>query len=138
MSKKIDYTNRNPLRKIKKNIYIKGRRTSMSFEDYVWEQLEHLGHQENMTVDEICTEIELRRPEDLNISTVIRYLTVTISTMRETQSADVGFELNETARSFPSALHTVLADVDRYADEISLNHKARNDGTHQGNSKMSL
>ncbi|MCE2517529.1 MAG: ribbon-helix-helix domain-containing protein, partial [Alphaproteobacteria bacterium] len=64
MNSPIDYINRNPLKKIKKNVYIEGRRTSMSFEDYIWEQLERLGHEENMTVDEICTEIERARPNN--------------------------------------------------------------------------
>ena len=61
------YTSHNPMKKLKKNVYIDGRRTSMSFESYIWEQLERLGHEESLTVDELFSTIEASRPDDLNI-----------------------------------------------------------------------
>lgn len=133
----VDYVNGNPLKKIKKNVYIDGRRTSMSFEGYIWEQLERLGHEENLTVDQLCSEIERSRPDHLNISSVIRYLVLKICDMRDGAAASMTCEMNETAPAFPSALHTVLAAINLHAEDIAMSPQPHNGDTRQDNSKMS-
>jgi predicted DNA-binding ribbon-helix-helix protein len=117
MNTQINITNGNPLKKIKRNIYIQGRRTSMSFERYIWEQLDRLSREENMTVDQVFSEIESIRPQHLNISTVIRYIVVTISNMRESPASGNIFEMNEPPQHFPSALYTVLAKMTKHNNE---------------------
>lgn len=103
--------NPNPFKKEKKNIRIQGRRTSMSFEAYIWEQLDRLVKEEGIDLDEICSEIDKNRPKNLNLSTVIRYVVLTIAMMRESTPAGGGFEMRQDIAPFPSLLHTVLANI---------------------------
>ena len=105
------YLSSNPMKKLKKNIYIDGRRTSISFEGYIWEQLERLGHEERLTSDELFSTIEASRPDDLNISSVIRYLVLKILAMREHAGLETIEELHEQNSPFPSPFYNVLASL---------------------------
>lgn len=112
------YTSNNPLKKLKKNVYIDGRRTSISFESYIWEQLERLSHEESLTVDQLFSTIEASRPDDMNISSVIRYLILKVLAMRERGSLETVDELNEAESPFPSPLYNVLASLKTDVDQL--------------------
>ncbi len=116
--------NQSPLIKVKKNVYLGGRRTSIHLESYVWEQLDRLSREASLTMDELCTAIEISRPDHFNISAVIRYVTLQVSVMRErkrwlSSDTEQNNELNEAAVSFPSALRTILADINNASEDTA-------------------
>ncbi len=124
MTTERSYINQSPLIKVKKNVYLDGRRTSIYLESYIWEQLERLSREESLTMDELCTAIETSRPDHFSISAVIRYVTLKVSAMRErkrvlSSDAEPNNELNEAAVSFPSALHTILANINNTSEDTA-------------------
>ena len=114
-----------PLRREKRNVYIGGRRTTLSFEHYVWESLDALGRYESQTIDEICSEIVAHYHGDENISTIIRYLVLEatrIRIMAEMQALS-GDDLHENVMPFPSPLYAAMA-------KLNSSHLASIDDTH--------
>ncbi|XDZ65441.1 ribbon-helix-helix domain-containing protein [Alphaproteobacteria bacterium LSUCC0684] len=102
-----------PLKREKRNVYIGGRRTTLSFEIYVWEALEELSRYESQSVDAICSEIVDNYRGDENISTVIRYLALEatrIRVMAELQALSGG-DFHENVMPFPSPLYAAMAKL---------------------------
>jgi len=114
-----------PLRREKRNVYIGDRRTTLSFECYVWEALEELGRYESQSVDEICSQIVANYRGDENISTVIRYLVLEATRMRVMAEMQVwrGDDLHENVMPFPSPLYAAMA-------KLNLPHQLNTDAKH--------
>lgn len=127
----------NPVKKVKKNIYIDGRRTSISLEGYVWEQLERLGHEENITVDDIFTEIEHSRPSTMTVTAVIRFLIMQIYTIRENNATTSEMSMHEDDAIFPSPLYQALASIKAIDTKAPTSPKSLPDDTPLQNLKMS-
>lgn len=102
-----------PLKREKRNVYIGGRRTTLSFECYVWEALDELGRYESQTVDAICSAIVANYQGDENISTVIRYLVLEATRIRVAAEMQTlgGQELHENVMPFPSPLYAAMAKL---------------------------
>jgi predicted DNA-binding ribbon-helix-helix protein len=114
-----------PLRREKRNVYIGDRRTTLSFECYVWEALEELGRYESQSVDEICSQIVANYRGDENITTVIRYLVLEATRMRVMAEMQVwrGDDLHESVMPFPSPLYAAMA-------KLNLPHQSNTDAKH--------
>jgi predicted DNA-binding ribbon-helix-helix protein len=102
-----------PLLREKRNVYIGNRRTTLSFEWYVWEALEELGRYESQSVDEICSQIVANYRGGENISTVIRYLVLEATRMRVMAEMQAwrGDDLHENVMPFPSPLYAAMAKL---------------------------
>lgn len=100
------------LKKEKRNIYLGSKRTTLSFEVYVWQALNQISNDEGKSVDEICTEINLRYNGPETLSSVIRYLSQEVIRLREQRLARNGSamhdEMHEDGLGFPSPYHQVL------------------------------
>jgi len=102
-----------PLKREKRNVYIGNRRTTLSFEYYVWEALEETSRYESQSIDMICSEIVANYTGRENISTVIRYLVLEATRLRmeaEIEARQKG-GLQENSIPFPSPLYAALAKL---------------------------
>ena len=82
----------------------------MSFEEYVWENIDRIAREENMSVDEICSKVEGLRPKNFNLSTLMRYLVHEVTDLRPDITVD-GMDLAEPLHPFPSPLHVALHKI---------------------------
>ncbi len=46
---------------IRRNVYVAGRRTSVSMEPVMWDSLKEIGEREGMTANQLCTLIDAKR-----------------------------------------------------------------------------
>lgn len=58
-----------------RNVKVSGRRTSLRMEPYIWDSLKEICEREQMTLNEICTQIDERRGE-ANLTASIRVFIV--------------------------------------------------------------
>ncbi len=100
-----------PLARFKRNIYIGQNRTSLSFEKYVWDNIDKIAREENLTVDEICSRIEGVRPEDYTLSALVRYLVHEVADLRLDITAEHNQDMHERVHPFPSPLHVALTKI---------------------------
>ena len=111
---------KNPLARMKRNVYIGQNRTSLSFEKYVWENIDRIAREENLTVDEICSKIDGLRPKDHNLSTLIRFLVHEVTDLRPDITADNKLDLAETAHPFPSPLYVALNKIQNISKKTGM------------------
>ena len=103
-----------PLMREKRNVYIGKNRTSLSFEIYVWENIDRIAREENLSVDDICSKVEVFRTEKCTLSTLIRFIVHEVTENRTDDDEDEDNEvqtLNESGRPFPSPLYSALAKL---------------------------
>ncbi|MCK5295385.1 MAG: ribbon-helix-helix domain-containing protein [Alphaproteobacteria bacterium] len=58
-----------------RNVKVNGRRTSMRLEGEIWEALEEISERENLTINELCSQIDNMR-DDFNLSAATRVFIV--------------------------------------------------------------
>ena len=109
-----------PLQKMKRNVYIGKKRTTLAFEAYIWKLLDQIAAQESMTIDELCTEIDKSYNGDETISTVLRYLGQEMPRLRKSlekndDSTFADTQLREEVSHFPSILYQVLDNLNQKA-----------------------
>ena len=106
----------NPMHREKRNVYINGKRTSLSIEAYIWAKIDHLSASENITIDEFCSKIDEYRDKRFSLPSVIRYISVLINANRSdspigsVQGASHG-EMAETPMTFPSPFYMALEKI---------------------------
>jgi predicted DNA-binding ribbon-helix-helix protein len=102
-----------PMEREKRNIYISGKRTSLLLETYIWRELDRLSLDENITLDEICTSIDQCRDPNFNLTTVIRYLTMKVHTLKDQSHhrSPRPKEMAEAPMAFPSAFYKALENI---------------------------
>ena len=54
-----------------KNVFVNGRRTSMRFDQKAWEILSDICQRENMTIHQLCSEIDIQR-KNVGLSRAVR------------------------------------------------------------------
>ena len=113
---KSNHINKDPLIREKRNIYIGRNRTSLSFEQYVWENIDRIAREENISVDDICSKIEALRNKSYTLSTLIRYLVHEVTDLRPDIVSDDGLDLGESSHPFPSPLHVVLGKIEKFSN----------------------
>jgi len=103
--------------RLRKNIMLGTRRTSVSLEDQVWDGLTEICRREEVSVDELCTEVEGRRVGS-SMSSALRVFLMTYFRMlaeeleaREAPDGDAaGIGLSDVGQTpFPSALDRALS-----------------------------
>ena len=106
----------NPMHREKRNVYINGKRTSLSIEAYIWDEIDQLSAHENITIDEFCSKIDEYRDKRFSLPSVIRYISVLINANRSNpptgaiQGASHG-EMAETPMTFPSPFYMALEKI---------------------------
>ena len=111
-----DTASHNPMHREKRNVYINGKRTSLSIEAYIWSEIDQLSARENITIDEFCSKIDEYRDKRFSLPSVIRYISVLINTNRSNspigsvQGASQG-EMAETPLTFPSPFYLALEKI---------------------------
>ena len=98
-----------PVTKIKRNVTIDTRRTTLMLEQEIWNILDELAREEGLTIDELCQKIYLAHQGDESISSVIRIVAVlacrVLSAETNTQNPH---ELQSPQMLFPSRFHQAL------------------------------
>lgn len=97
----------NPLKRTKRNVYINGKRTSISMESYIWDEIDQISANENMTVDELCTKIYEHCNKRFSIPSVMRYISVEVKNHYH-QDVFMHGEMAEEKLSFPSPFYVAL------------------------------
>ncbi len=111
-----DAASHNPMHREKRNVYINGKRTSLSIEAYIWAEIDQLSARENITIDEFCSKIDEYRDKRFSLPSVIRYISVLINANRSgapvgaIQGASHG-EMTETPMTFPSPFYMALEKI---------------------------
>ena len=106
-----DQKNKDLLQRKKRNIYIGRNRTSLSFEQYVWDNIDRIAREENISVDDICSKIEEVRNDNYTLSTLIRYIVHEVTDLRQDITSENSFDMAETAHPFPSPLYVALSKI---------------------------
>ena len=60
---------------ISRNVTVNGRRTSLRLEPSMWDALAEIARRENMTIHQLCTQVDLRRHES-SLTAAIRVFTL--------------------------------------------------------------
>ena len=102
---------KDPLLREKRNVYIGRNRTSLSFESYVWDNIDRIAREENISVDDICSKIEGLRGENRTLSTLIRYIVHEVTDLRPNIGAHCDGALAEASATFPSPLYVALGKL---------------------------
>ncbi len=111
-----DAASHNPMHREKRNVYINGKRTSLSIEAYIWAEIDQLSARENITIDEFCSQIDEYRDKRFSLPSVIRYISVLINAnqsnphIENVQGAIQG-EMAETPLTFPSPFYMALEKI---------------------------
>lgn len=58
-----------------RNVKVSGRRTSLRMEPYIWDSLKEICDRENLSLNDVCTQIDQRRGE-ANLTASIRVFIV--------------------------------------------------------------
>ena len=111
-----DAASHNPMHREKRNVYINGKRTSLSIEAYIWAEIDLLSAHENITIDEFCSKIDEYRDKRFSLPSVIRYISVLINTNRGNPymvdiQGTVQGEMAETPMTFPSPFYMALEKI---------------------------
>ena len=101
----------NPLMREKRNIYIGRNRTSLSFETYVWENIDRIAKDEGLSVDDICSKIDEFRGKKGTLSTLIRFIVHEVTHMRVEVPVEEEETLAERGQPFPSPLYMALTKL---------------------------
>ncbi|MEC8727820.1 MAG: ribbon-helix-helix domain-containing protein [Candidatus Puniceispirillales bacterium] len=97
----------NPLARIKRNVIINKKRTTLMLEQEIWTILDELAREEGLTLDELCHKIHYSHHGEESISSVLRVVAVLACRVNTNISThDHGF--NQTQMMFPSRLHQAL------------------------------
>ena len=103
-----------PMEREKRNVYINGKRTSLSIESYIWAEIDQLSANKNITIDELCSKIDEYRDKRFSLPSVIRYISVLINANRG-QGASLqpihDGEMAETPMTFPSPFYMALEKI---------------------------
>lgn len=110
----------NPMRREKRNVYINGKRTSLSIESYIWAEIDQLSADENISVDELCSKIDEYRDKRFSLPAVIRYLSVQVKAHQHRDHVLNG-ELAETKLTFPSPFYLALEKIRNLSPDPDLN-----------------
>ena len=109
--------NKNPLRREKRNVYINGKRTSLSIETYIWAELDRISVEENLTIDDLCSKIDECRNKKINLSAVIRFLTLQVNAAsRHKHHGETIDSLAEPPMAFPSPFYVALESIREFND----------------------
>ena len=106
-----DAAPQNPMRREKRNVYINGKRTSLSIETYIWAEIDHLSANENITIDEFCSKIDDYRDKRFSLPSVIRYISVLINANNPLSQGSVHGELAEARMTFPSPFYMAFEKI---------------------------
>lgn len=111
---KNNHNNKDLLARQKRNIYIGKNRTSLSFEQYVWDNIDRIAREENLSVDDICSKIDALRKNDHTLSTLIRYIVHEVTDLRPDITANGLYDMTETTHPFPSPLYVALEKIKKF------------------------
>ena len=115
-----DAASHNPMHREKRNVYINGKRTSLSIEAYIWSEIDQLSARENITIDEFCSKVDDYRDKRFSLPSVIRYISVLINTHRGNPATEpsqeaihgaIQGEMAETPLTFPSPFYMALEKI---------------------------
>lgn len=105
--------------RIRKNITIGNRRTSVSLEEQVWEGLTDICRREGLTIDGLCTAVDARRKESSMSSSLrvflLTYFRLVTETMEEQRDSPRPGFAHPPQHPFPSYFEIALErfDVDQ-------------------------
>jgi len=98
-----------PVTKVKRNVTIDKRRTTLMLEQEIWNILDELAREEGLTLDELCQNIYLAHQCNESISSVIRIVAVlacrVLSPKTKSQNP---YEFQSPQMLFPSRFHQAL------------------------------
>jgi predicted DNA-binding ribbon-helix-helix protein len=101
-----------PVTKIKRNVTIDKRRTTLMLEQEIWNILDELAREEGLTLDELCQKIYLAHQGDESISSVIRIIAVLACRVLSPETKQQNpLELQSPQMLFPSRFHQALGKL---------------------------
>ncbi|MBT6257646.1 MAG: ribbon-helix-helix domain-containing protein [Alphaproteobacteria bacterium] len=98
----------NPVTKIKRNVTIDKRRTTLMLEQEIWTILDELAREEGLSIDELCNQIHHFHDGSESISSVLRIIAVLACRVVQTNSSTSGHAFHNNQMMFPSRLHQAL------------------------------
>ena len=108
---KINLTPTNRMKRLKRNVYINDKRTSLSIHSYLWEDVERAAREEGLTIDEVCELISDNKPESASMSDAIRYTmweTMNSRTAAKPKTTKTKGQAAEMVMPFPSYFFRAL------------------------------
>jgi predicted DNA-binding ribbon-helix-helix protein len=106
----------NPVTKIKRNVTIDKRRTTLMLEQEIWTILDELAREEGLSIDELCNQIHHFHDGSESISSVLRIVAVLACRVVQTNSSTTGHAFHNNQMMFPSRLHQALNRLDPSTD----------------------
>lgn len=102
-------TSPTPVTKVKRNVTINKRRTTLMLEQEIWNILDELTREEGLTLDELCQKIYLAHQGDESISSAIRIVAVlACRVITPETTSHHPHELQSPQMLFPSRFHQAL------------------------------
>ena len=101
----------------RRNIFIGDRRTSVSLEILVWEALVDVCRREEISLDEICTEVENRRLSSSMSSSLRMFLLIYYRYLVEMAEARGGMARGGQPNALREALKRLAAEQIRHAEK---------------------
>ena len=103
--------------RLRKNIFVGPRRTSVSLEILVWEALVDVCLREELTLDEICTEVENRRLSSSMSSSLRMFLLIYYRYLVEMAETRGGMARGGQPNALREALKRLAAEQKRHAEK---------------------
>jgi predicted DNA-binding ribbon-helix-helix protein len=112
--------------RLRKNVMIGDRRTSVSLEDQVWDGLTEICRREEVSIDTLCTEIEARRVGS-SMSSALRvflmtYFRMLMEGMEDGIMNGKATGLSESRAFYPSALESAFIRFHNEQKRVAANH----------------
>lgn len=101
----------------RRNIFIGDRRTSVSLEILVWEALVDVCRREEISLDEICTEVENRRLSSSMSSSLRMFLLIYYRYLLEVAETRGGAVRGGQSSALREALKRLAAEQKRHAEK---------------------
>ncbi|MBL6781418.1 MAG: ribbon-helix-helix domain-containing protein [Alphaproteobacteria bacterium] len=99
----------NPITKIKRNVKIDQRRTTLMLEQEIWTILDELAREEGLTLDQLCNKIHHSHDGSESISSVLRIIAVLACRINQANTSPHDKTFHQTQMVFPSPLHQALS-----------------------------
>ena len=99
----------NPITKLKRNLTIDQRRTTLMLEQEIWTILDELAREEGLTLDELCNKIHHFHDGSESISSVLRIIAVLACRINPANTSPHDQNFHQTQMEFPSRLHQALS-----------------------------
>ena len=124
MTENSDFENerllRDPLHRVKRNIVIGEKRTTVVLEQLFWSTVEQLAREEGVSASDICAQIDTADDGGENLSSAIRVvcmLACRLQSQHDHAQANDGDELHSPAVMFPSRFHQALSYLNAWQDQ---------------------